>query len=51
MLYAGRLHHGNVTRESSDTSECYAALAGRVQRIVRPKARLEVDDGVLVVFP
>ena len=36
-------------RDQSQTHECCAALAGRVQRIARPKARLQVDDGVLVV--
>ena len=46
MLYVGRLHNGDETRVQ--THDCCAALAGRVQRIARPKARLVFEEVSLV---
>ena len=46
MLHVGRLHNGDETRVQ--THDCCAALAGRVQRIARPKARLVFEEVSLV---
>ena len=46
MLYVGRLHNGDETRVQ--THDCCAALAGRVQRIARPEARLVFEEVSLV---
>ena len=46
MLYVGRLHNGDETRVQ--THDCCAALAGRVQRIARRKARLVFEEVSLV---